>query len=168
MDKIQCSAPNSLNIITRCHGYLPSDHAGFASSWSIFRGNGYIDVISCLNSKLVHRFNTKKKCFGVEWNVPHFPVSHLQLFFYVCAYNASNNMHGWVVWYMKHSDVCIIFQLYLPIYAREQQMQTKWPYAFMLLTFAMFIFHQSTVFRPMLDGSFLLYRDNDCISFKML
>lgn len=96
MDKIQCSAPNSLNIITRCHGYLPSDHAGFASSWSIFRGNGYIDVISCLNSKLVHRFNTKKKCFGVEWNVPHFPVSHLQLFFmYVLTMHPIICMAGW-------------------------------------------------------------------------
>lgn len=167
MDKIQCSAPNSLNIITRCHGYLPSDHAGFASSWSIFRGNGYIDVISCLNFMLVHRFNTKK-LFWRWMECTTFSGVPFTAFFYVCAYNASNNMHGWVVCCMKHSDVCIIFQLYLPIYAREQQMQTKWPYAFMLLTFAMFIFHQSTVFRPMLDGSFLLYRDNDCISFKML
>lgn len=96
MDKIQCSAPNSLNIITRCHGYLHSDHVGYASSWSIFRGNGYIDVISCLNSILVHRFNTKKNRFGVGWNVPHFPVSHLQLFFmYILTMHPIICMAGW-------------------------------------------------------------------------
>lgn len=95
MDKIQCSAPNSLNIITRCHGYLPSDHAGFASSWSIFRGNGYIDVISCLNFMLVHRFHTKKLFWRWMECTTFSGVPFTAFFMYVLTMHPIICMAGW-------------------------------------------------------------------------